>query len=215
MRLLIASTNERKISWFKKVFEVLPEELEIVTLEDIGYKLRIQECGSSYEVNAIMKAVEPMMLYPDLITVADDGGIEFEGTNMIGGLMTGRHIGDFSRDVLTFLMNHKGLYGESKKSRVCSFVGSVAVAWRDKDGSIVFSSIPAHSPASLRVIDVRPEVIPENSDCYAIIERMYSDRAIKLEDMNDLMLMDSVGVLEPYTRTSWFIQNRILKGVYN
>lgn len=212
MRLLIASTNERKISWFKKVFEVLPEELEIVTLEDICYKPRIQECGQNYEVNAIIKAVEPMMLYPDLITVADDGGLELKATQEIGGVMTSRHNGDFSRDVLTFLMDRTSSFGNVAESRDCSFVGSVAIAWRDKDGSIVFGTLPAHSSALLKIIKAKPEDIPENSNCYSIIERIYPDCSIKLDKMPDIMLMDSVGVLGPYTRASWFIQNKILKG---
>lgn len=207
MRLLIASTNKRKIDWMKTVFKSLPEDLEIVTLEDIGYKFRIEECGDTCEVNSVIKAIEPVLMYPDVISVSDDGGLFIEDID-IGGVHSHRHKGDFSKDILRSL---EGLMLVATRcTRKCEFRGSATVAWHN-GGKIFFKTFEKKSNASLRIRHIKPDDIPDNTDVFKIIERAYDDHTVPFINMDMMMQMNATGALDLYTYVAWFIRQEILK----
>lgn len=207
MRLLIASRNQRKIDWMREIFQTLPEDLEIVTLEDIGYELRLDESGDTCEVNSVIKAVEPALIYPDMITVSDDGGIFFKDAD-IGGVHSKRYEGDLTKDALSFINNASNFI--STITRECKFKGTSTVAWHN-GGKIFFKSFSAESVGDLRVRHINPDDIPDHSDVYTIIERVYRNQTIPFNDMDKMQLMDSTGALELFSQVAWFIKYGILK----
>ena len=208
MKLLIASKNEEKIRWFKKAFDCLPEDIEVITLDDIGYTPRVDECGSSYEINAIIKAIEPTTIYPEIITVADDGGLVLKATDTIGGLYSHRHNRDLCKDILDFLTPRDS--DIKPRDRVCKFERSCAVAWHDTHNKIQFRTIRSCSPERLEITQIDLNDIPAKTHCFDIIERVFENQRIKPSDMEELLLMNSVGALDPYMRLAWMIQNYIM-----
>lgn len=75
MKILIATTNPGKFSELRTFLSDLP--YEYVSLSDVGISLNVEETGSTFDENAILKA----KTYADLSglpAIADDGGFEID-----------------------------------------------------------------------------------------------------------------------------------------
>jgi hypothetical protein len=71
MKVVLASRNKNKIKEIKAIYrDIVGEELDILSLDDIGYTDEIEEDGSSFEENANTKASVPAKL--GYIGLADD-----------------------------------------------------------------------------------------------------------------------------------------------
>lgn len=88
MRLLIASTNRGKLREMQAILASLPVKLLLPA--DIGLKLRVEETGSSYAENAILKA-RAYCQASSLLTLADDSGLEVDALNGAPGLHSARY----------------------------------------------------------------------------------------------------------------------------
>ena len=88
MQLLIATTNSGK----KKEFIALLEGtgLHLLFPDDLGIKMEVEETGSTYAENAILKA-ETLCKCSNLPTLADDTGLEVEALNGRPGLHSARY----------------------------------------------------------------------------------------------------------------------------
>ena len=203
-KILIASNNDLKIAWFKMALN--ETGLKILTLNDINYELRCDECGNSYESNAIVKALEHALIFSQYIVVADDGGIIIDSRHAkdMGGLYSHRYPGDFCKDLL-----RKSQRG-NKRDRNCYFEGTCAVAW-EENGRICFKTYSTKSHGILKIAQLSPDDIEDNTNVHEIINRVYSDNEVRLSSMPTLLKMESVGVLEPYGRMAYFIKNHILR----
>lgn len=74
MRRIIAATNNPgKIKEIKQILNDLP--FEILSLKDAGVNIRVTEDGSSFEENALKKAME-IFKYTGQAVLADDSGLE-------------------------------------------------------------------------------------------------------------------------------------------
>lgn len=201
-KILIASSNKLKIEWFKEALSFTG--LEIVTLGDINYKMKTEEDGNSFEINAVAKVLELVMTFPSYIVVSDDGGIIFDGIPDIGGLYTNRHRGDLCKDVLLRL-------GANRK---CHFEGACAIAWSESS-TVRFKTIICRSFVNMEVASLRPEQIQDNANVYEIIDCIYDDNTkIRINDMPPLLKMYSVGVLDPYFRLAYFIKNTLSRIIF-
>ncbi len=74
-KLLIATTNPGKLAEIKRFLSDLP--LELVGLTDVGITDTVEETGTTFEENAILKAKFYAKL-SGLPTLADDGGFEID-----------------------------------------------------------------------------------------------------------------------------------------
>jgi XTP/dITP diphosphohydrolase len=90
MKLVFASNNKNKILEIK---HQLPEDIELLSLEDIGCTEDIPETADTIEGNAILKA--------DYVTAnygyncfADDTGLEVEALNGAPGVYSARYAGE-------------------------------------------------------------------------------------------------------------------------
>lgn len=75
MKLLVATTNPGKLDEIKRFLFDLP--IELVSLKDVGITESVEETGSTFEENAVLKA----KFYAEksgLMTLADDGGFEID-----------------------------------------------------------------------------------------------------------------------------------------
>lgn len=78
-KLLIATTNPAKLAEIKEILSDLP--IECVGLKDVGITEAVEETGSTFEENALLKARAYAKL-SGLPTLADDGGMEID---VLGG----------------------------------------------------------------------------------------------------------------------------------
>jgi XTP/dITP diphosphohydrolase len=90
MQLVFASNNPNKI---KEIQLLLPNTLQILSLEDIGCLEEIPETAPSIEGNAIQKAnyITEKYGYP---CFADDTGLEVETLNNEPGVYSARYAGE-------------------------------------------------------------------------------------------------------------------------
>ncbi len=93
MKLVFASNNKNKI---KEIKSLLPEGIEILSLEDIGCVIDIPETADTIEGNALMKANFIKRHY-GYDCFADDTGLEVNSLNGAPGVYSARYAGE-SRD---------------------------------------------------------------------------------------------------------------------
>lgn len=88
-KLLIATNNKGKIEEVQALLSGLNAEL--VTPEQVGVSLRVSEDGATYAENAEKKAIAFARL-TDLISLADDSGLEVEPLGGAPGLYSARYV---------------------------------------------------------------------------------------------------------------------------
>ena len=126
-RLLIATTNPGKQREFRRLLADLPAEL--VTPDEIGLALEVDEPHDTYEANASAKA-EAFARASGLLTMADDSGIEIAALDWGPGVRSARWGGGRNADrVLEAL----GPEPDRRARMVCA----VAVARPDGPGVTV------------------------------------------------------------------------------
>ena len=96
MRLVFASNNAHKLA---EVRAIMPEDIEVLSLHDIGFESDIPETGTTLEENSAIKA----RVVADYISAnglavdgifADDTGLEIDALNGAPGVYTARWAGE-------------------------------------------------------------------------------------------------------------------------
>jgi len=98
LRLLIATENKGKRREFQQLLGSLSSSptLDLVLPSEVGIDLNVEETGSTYAENAILKAVAYANA-SGLIALADDSGLEVEALNGAPGLFSARYGSSSSR----------------------------------------------------------------------------------------------------------------------
>lgn len=91
MKLLISTRNQHKLDEIKAIFNV--PSIELVTIADFAGLPEVDEDGTTFESNAIKKAVV-LALTTRLWTLADDSGLEVDCLNGEPGIRSARYAGE-------------------------------------------------------------------------------------------------------------------------
>lgn len=94
MQLVFASNNKNKI---KEIQLLLPDSIQILSLEDIGCNEDIPETANTIEGNAILKANYVTQKY-GYDCFADDSGLEVAALNGEPGVFSARYAGEPKND---------------------------------------------------------------------------------------------------------------------
>ena len=94
MQLVFASNNKNKI---KEIQSLLPNDIQILSLEDIGCFEDIEETAETIEGNAILKADYVTQNY-GYDCFADDSGLEVNALNGAPGVISARYAGEQKND---------------------------------------------------------------------------------------------------------------------
>ncbi len=87
MRYIVASNNKGKI---KEIKAILNYD-NVVSLEEIGFLDEIEEYGTTFEMNSLIKAQTLSTLYPNDIIIADDSGLCIDDLNGAPGVYSARY----------------------------------------------------------------------------------------------------------------------------
>ena len=90
MQLLIATTNQHKLGEYRAIFADLP--YTVVSLRDVGITDDVEETGTTFAANAILKA-EAYCKLSGLPTLADDSGLEIAALDGRPGVYSARYGG--------------------------------------------------------------------------------------------------------------------------
>lgn len=80
MKIVFATGNQGKMKEIRMVMEDLG--LEILSMKEAGLDLEIEENGTTFEENALIKARAIAEYVKDSIVLADDSGLEVDYLNI-------------------------------------------------------------------------------------------------------------------------------------
>ena len=123
MKIIVATNNEGKAKEIKKILK----EYDVITLEEAGINIDIEETGKTFSENAKIKARE-VSKYTDEIVLADDSGLSIECLNGFPGVKTHRFLGDNATDEDRnnyIIEKMKGKQGEERSAEVVTCIALI------------------------------------------------------------------------------------------
>lgn len=121
MKLVFATHNPNKL---KEIQTLVPQNIKLLSLEDIGCTEDILETSSTIEGNALQKAIYVKEKY-GYDCFADDTGLEVEELNAAPGVFSARYAGEEKNDEANIEKLLKEL--EGKENRNAQFKTVIAL----------------------------------------------------------------------------------------
>ena len=141
MKVVLASRNKKKIRELETLLSTLTsQDVEVLSLDDIGYTDEILEDGSSFIENALIKAAVPASL--GYIGIADDSGLMVDALNGAPGIYSARYgLGHEASDEdrYRYLLNKLG----DEKNRSARFVCCICCRYSAGERSSALRKIRA------------------------------------------------------------------------
>ncbi|MGE7921745.1 XTP/dITP diphosphatase [Viridibacillus arvi] len=135
-QVVIATKNKGKAKDFEAIFG--PLGFEVVTLFDVAPDLEIEETGTTFEENAILKA-ETVANLLGKIVIADDSGLQIDALNGEPGVYSARYAGDHD-DEANMQKALKNLEDVKEEDRTARFCCALAIAGPDQETTTVFGT---------------------------------------------------------------------------
>ncbi len=88
---VLVTQNKGKVKEFNLLFK--ESGIEFITLDEIGFKKEIEETGTTFAENALIK-VEAVRPFTDLPLLSDDSGLAVEALNGEPGVYSARYAGE-------------------------------------------------------------------------------------------------------------------------
>lgn len=96
MKILLASRNKKKISELRTLMSEYMSDVEVLSLDDVGFTDEIIEDGETFEENAMIKAKTGASL--GYICVSDDSGLSVDALGGAPGVYSARYAGEHATD---------------------------------------------------------------------------------------------------------------------
>mgnify|MGYP002517328243 CR=1 FL=1 len=122
MKIVSASRNKKKISELNALLAKHIPEIEVLSLDDIGFEDEIVEDGETFEDNAYIKASTVARL--GYIGVGDDSGLCVDALDGAPGVYSARYAGEHGDDAANNALLLKNL--ADKEDRTARFVCAIA-----------------------------------------------------------------------------------------
>ncbi len=127
-RIIFATGNADKVREIQMIME--DSGMEVISMKEAGISIDIEENGSTYEENALIKA-RAVAKYTDAIVMADDSGLEVDHLNKEPGIHSARYLGE---DTSYRIKNQNlidRLSGVPDEERTARFVCAIAAVLPD------------------------------------------------------------------------------------
>ena len=126
MQMIAATKNKGKIKEIEKIFGDLG--IEVITADDAGINVEVEETGSSFLENSLIKA-RAISMFCNEIVIADDSGLCVDALGGRPGVYSARYAGENATDAEKIEKLLEEL--EGVEDRGAKFVTSVAVIFPD------------------------------------------------------------------------------------
>lgn len=127
-KVIFATGNEGKM---KEIREILGDlDIQLLSLKDAGITADIEENGSSFEENAVIKATAIHDLTGEIV-LADDSGLEIDYLNKEPGIYSARYMGEDTSYHIKNANLIERLNGVPDEKRTARFVCAIAAAFPD------------------------------------------------------------------------------------
>lgn len=127
-RIIFATGNAGKIKEIQMIME--DTGMQVLSMKEAGITVDIEEDGSTYEENALLKA-RAVAAHTDDIVMADDSGLEIDYLNKEPGVYSARYMGE---DTSYRIKNNnliERLDGVPDEQRTARFVCAIAAVMPD------------------------------------------------------------------------------------
>jgi XTP/dITP diphosphohydrolase len=124
-KIIIATQNRGKAKDFEALFG--PLGYEVLTLHDVAEDMDVEETGSTFEENALLKATA-LANHLQTIVIADDSGLEIDALDGRPGIYSARYAGEAKSDEANMEKVLKELETVKESDRTARFVCAIAVA---------------------------------------------------------------------------------------
>lgn len=127
-KIIFATGNEGKM---KEVREILSDlDAEVLSLKEAGIHADIDENGTTFEENAVIKAKAICKLTGEIV-LADDSGLEVDYLNKEPGVYSARYMGEDTSYRIKNASLIERLEGVPDEQRTARFVCAIAAAFPD------------------------------------------------------------------------------------
>lgn len=131
-KIIFATGNEGKV---KEVQAIMADmDVLVLSLKQAGISTEIEENGTSFEENAIIKA-KAIAKLTDAIVLADDSGLEIDYLNKEPGIYSARYLGENTPYTEKNQMILQRLEGVEEEQRTARFVCAMAAVL--EDGTVI------------------------------------------------------------------------------
>lgn len=131
MKIVLASRNKKKKAELQTLLSAYIANIEILSLDDVGIYGEIEEDGTTFEENALIKA--RVAAESGYIGVGDDSGLEVDALGGAPGVYSARYAGEHGDDEANNDLLLKNL--EDKSDRRARFVCCIACVFPEKFGA--------------------------------------------------------------------------------
>lgn len=139
MKLIFATGNQGKMKEIRMVMDDL--EMEILSMKEAGLEMEIEENGTTFEENALIKARTIAKCVEDAIVLADDSGLEVDYLNKEPGVHSSRYMGEDTSYNIKNQHIIDLLEGVEEKQRSARFVCTIAAVFPDGKEQVVRATI--------------------------------------------------------------------------
>ena len=127
-RIIFATGNAGKI---KEINMIMKDTgMEVVSMKEAGITVDVEENGSTYEENALIKA-RAVAACTDDIVMADDSGLEIDYLNKEPGVYSARYLGEDTSYRIKNANLIERLEGVADAQRTARFVCAIAAVLPD------------------------------------------------------------------------------------
>ena len=134
--IVLSSNNKKKILELETLFAgVSSNQVKLMTLRDINYTDEIEENGTSFEENSLIKASVPASL--GYIGIADDSGLAVDYLDGAPGIYSARFSGEGATDEKNRQKLFSELNGVQTEKRTAKFVCTASVVLPENSGLVI------------------------------------------------------------------------------
>lgn len=127
-RIIFATGNEGKMKEIKMILGDL--DIPVVSMKEAGISADIEENGTTFEENALIKAKTICEMTGELV-LADDSGLEIDALNGEPGVYSARYMGEETSYHIKNANLVQRLEGVADEKRTARFVCAMAAAFPD------------------------------------------------------------------------------------
>ncbi len=137
--IIFATGNEGKLREIRDIMA----DAKIVSMKEAGIEAQIEENGSTFEENALIKA-RGVSAYTDAIVLADDSGLEVDYLNKEPGVYSARYLGEDTSYAIKNQAILDRMKGVPREARSARFVCAIAAVLPDGREFVVRETIEGY-----------------------------------------------------------------------
>ena len=133
-RIIFATGNENKLKEIRMIMADM--DVEVVSMKEAGVYVDVEETGSTFEENSILKA-KAIAIKSGELTLADDSGLEIDYLNKEPGIYSARYMGENTSYDIKNAELLRRMEGVPDEKRTARFVCAIAMVRPDGTSEVV------------------------------------------------------------------------------